>query len=292
MNYIAEVDNIINAVNDKLKIHLSKKYPEIIYNAMNYSVFAGGKRIRPVLMVGACKALGGDYTQCIDFACAVEFIHTYSLIHDDLPAMDNDDLRRGKPTCHKKFNEAIAILAGDALLNLSFEIMSNIVFEKFERKYAEAMKILSNASGINGMIGGQVVDIDSENKQVDKETLNYIHKNKTAALITASLKCGAVLAGAPKEQIDIFEKVGLNLGIAFQIKDDILDITSTEDILGKPVFSDEKNNKTTYVSLYGMEKAQEDYKMLSDTSAEMLKSFGENGRFLLEYTNNLFDRIR
>lgn len=292
MDFKSELSNKTDVVEKRLREILTLKYPEIIYEAMSHSVFAGGKRLRPIIMLSACECAGGSIDDAIDFACAIELIHTYSLIHDDLPAMDNDDFRRGKPTCHKVFGEDIAILAGDALLNKAFEIMSSTAVLKNDIKYTKAMAVLADAAGTNGMVGGQVVDVTSENKKIGTETLLYIHEKKTAALITAAVVCGAIIGGASEENSDIFRKIGKNIGIAFQIKDDILDITSSTEILGKPVFSDEKNNKTTYATMFGIEKSEKDLKKMSLEAVDMLDKFGKNSEFLKNYFIKLVDRIR
>lgn len=282
----------LDKINEKLNEYLSPKYPEEIYNAMAYSVNAGGKRLRPVILLAACEAMGNDIEKALPFACAIEMIHTYSLIHDDLPAMDNDDLRRGKPTCHKQFDEAIAILAGDGLLNLAHEIMIDEITKNIgDDGLVQAMSFISHSAGINGMIGGQVVDILSEDKQIDEKTLIYIHRNKTAALIKAALKAGAVIGGADKAQLVVFDLIGDKMGIAFQIKDDILDIISTEEVLGKPILSDEKNKKTTYVSIHGLEKAQEDYNRLSNECLELILRITDENSLLYNYSKQLINRI-
>lgn len=285
------MNNYIEKINSKLNEYLKPRYPEEIYNAMSYSVNAGGKRLRPLIMLFACEAMGADIEAALPFACAIEMIHTYSLIHDDLPAMDNDDLRRGKPTCHKQFDEAAAILAGDALLNLAHEIMIDEILKNSDKKFIKAMSFISHYAGIDGMIGGQVVDIISEGKEIDEKTLIYIHRNKTSALIKASLKAGAVIGGADEAQLNIFDLIGDRMGIAFQIKDDILDVTSTEDVLGKPILSDEKNKKVTYVTLYGLEKAQADYKRLTDESLEFILKVSDENSNLYTYSKKLAERI-
>lgn len=290
MDFNMELNNKIELINKELDKYLEIRYPEIIYEAMRYSVFAGGKRLRPVLLLGACEAVGGNIEKALPFACALELIHTYSLIHDDLPAMDNDDFRRGKKTCHKMFDEGTAILAGDCLLNYAFEIMLNAVAQGGEKSLVKAAQIISELSGTKGMLVGQVVDVVSENKPIDEKTLLYIHNNKTGGLIKAALMAGALIGGANEEQVQKFQAIGYNMGIAFQIQDDILDVTSTTDVLGKPVFSDEKNNKTTYVSMFGLEKAQADYLALSQKTIDEIQEF-ENSYFLLEYAKKLVSRI-
>lgn len=292
MEFKTELDSRIKLIDTELDKYLTVRYPESVYEAMRYSMFAGGKRIRPVLMLAACEAVGGNINDALPFACALEMIHTYSLIHDDLPAMDNDDYRRGKKTCHKQFDEATAILAGDCLLNYAFEIIINEAERKFEKKYLTAAKILSELSGTKGMLVGQAVDVASENKIIDKDTLMYIHDNKTGGLIKAAVMAGAVIGGADYNIVNDFEKIGYNIGIAFQIKDDILDVTSTTEILGKPVLSDEKNHKMTYVTMFGLEKSQEDYIKLSNEAVHLIENCGSKGEFLLKYAKKLIDRVK
>ena len=222
---------------------LEKEYPSIIFEAMRYSVFAGGKRLRPVLLFSACEALDGDIKKAIPFACAIEMIHSYSLIHDDLPAMDNDDYRRGMLTSHKKFGEAIAILAGDGLLHHAFEIMSDACVKYCSNETVKAMQAIAHGAGVFGMLSGQVTDVISEGKQIDEKTMYFIHKNKTAAMLQGALKAGTLLAGGTEQQVKMMEQAGEKIGVAFQIADDILDVTSTFQELGKPVHSDKKNEK-------------------------------------------------
>lgn len=289
------LDNKVNIIEHYLHEYISdtNSYRNLIFNAMKYSIFAGGKRLRPILMMGAYEAVGGNNIKDImPFACAVEMIHTYSLIHDDLPAMDNDDYRRGKLTNHKVYGEAIAILAGDGLLNLAFETMIKSALDNNKTLGLEAMQIISKSAGIYGMIGGQAVDFEFEQKQIDKDTLNYIHENKTAAMIQAPLKAGAVLADASNEQIKLLDKAGYKLGMAFQIQDDILDIIGNEKELGKAVNSDLKNKKSTFVSLYGLEQAKLYEKQYSDEAKEIFKQFTEKGDFLVELTEYLVDRSK
>lgn len=267
---------------------------KIICEAMNYSVLGGGKRLRPVMMQATYELFGGKNEAVIEpFMAAMEMIHTYSLVHDDLPAMDNDDLRRGRATTHIKYNEGLAILAGDGLLNFAFETALK-AFDCCENPdvVARAMKILARKAGIYGMIGGQTVDIEAENGNqiIDEETLLFIHKHKTAALIESSMMIGAVLAGASDEDIEIIEKVAYNIGIAFQIQDDILDVIGSEEVLGKPIGSDAKNEKLTYVSLKGLDVAKEDVKKLSDEAILYIKKYEKEDNFLSELTKYLIDR--
>ena len=230
--------------------------PPSIHSAMRYSVFAGGKRIRPILCLETARIFEADVTPALHPACAMEFIHTYSLIHDDLPALDNDDLRRGKPTCHKKFGEAIAILAGDALLTLAFETIGATPVAA-ERRAAILSEVASAAGTVNGMVGGQVADIEAEGKPVDPKMLEYIHRSKTAALIRASITAGALCAGAGAEDVARLRRFGETVGWAFQVTDDILDVEESSAALGKTAGKDMAQQKATYPSVYGLEKSHE-----------------------------------
>lgn len=261
----------------------------IIYEAMRYSVFAGGKRLRPVLMLLTCEMCGGDINEVLPFACALEMIHTYSLIHDDLPAMDNDDLRRGKPTSHKQFGEATAILAGDALLNKAFEVVSQYSGNNSDRAI-KAINILAVSSGTEGMIGGQIVDMQSEGRQITLDELRYLHLNKTGAIIRSACKIGAVMSGADSVKIKAVDEFSKNLGIAFQIQDDILDVTGTEAELGKPIGSDAEEGKNTYVSLLGLQKSKDMSEEYSKKAKQALDIFGEKANTLKELTDYLTDR--
>lgn len=259
-----------------------KKYLEIkdnpqkkIYEAMGYSLFAGGKRLRPVIMLMTTKMLGKNPEISLPFAVSLEMIHTYSLIHDDLPSMDNDDLRRGMPTNHKVYGEAMAILAGDALLNKAFEIVADYKMEGVtDAQVLRAMSYLAKASGSDGMIGGQVVDIESRNEDI--ELLRYLHSLKTGALIRAAGVCGAILAGATDEQIKAIDDFCLNLGIAFQIQDDILDAYGSQEELGKPIGSDAENGKSTYITLCGLQKAQMLCKDYTEKALHAICGFPDN----------------
>lgn len=260
-----------------------------LIDAMNYSLEAGGKRIRPVLVYAFCEACGGDYKKVTAPACAIEMIHTFSLIHDDLPSMDNDDFRRGKPSCHKKFGEAEAILAGDALALLPFEIISGDERLSANEK-VKIISVLSKASGKSGMVGGQIIDMENERRSdVDEDNLINMYRGKTGALIMASCVMGCICAGADEFHIKNAEEYAYKLGLAFQIIDDILDVTSTSDVLGKPVGSDEQENKTTFVTLYGVEKAKQIAVKITNQALEILESF-ENNEFLKELTDMLLKR--
>lgn len=281
------LNNYIKIIDNKLQEYLAPKdNPQgIIYEAMRYSVFAGGKRLRPVLMLLVCEMCGGDIAEALPFACALEMIHTYSLIHDDLPAMDNDDLRRGKPTSHKKFGEATAILAGDALLNKAFEVVSEYSGSNPHRAM-RAVNIMAVSSGTEGMIGGQIVDMQSEGRRITLDELRYLHLNKTGAIIRSACVIGAVMACADDDEIKAVDEFARNLGIAFQIQDDILDVTGTEEELGKPIGSDAAEGKNTYVSLLGLqesEKMSEEYSLKAKNALDIFGSKAETLRQLTDY---------
>ena len=267
-------------------------YQKLIMEAMEYSVMAGGKRLRPMLMKETYELLGGTENIVEPFMAAIEMIHTYSLVHDDLPAMDNDDYRRGRKTTHVVYGEAMGILAGDALLNFAFETAAK-AFTMFPEKSLEigkAIQILAGKAGIYGMIGGQVVDVESAGKSISKEVLDFIYELKTSALIESSMMIGAVLAGADEEAVKRIEIIAKNVGIAFQIQDDILDVTSSTEVLGKPVLSDEKNEKTTYVTLVGVEQAQKYVEQISNEAIELLGKFEVKNPFLEELLRGLIHR--
>ena len=286
-----KVSQIKKEINEYLQGYFDNKgsYNKIIYDSSKYSLNIGGKRIRPILNLLTYNMYKDEYKEIIDFAAAIEMIHTYSLIHDDLPAMDNDDLRRGKPTNHKVYGEDIAILAGDTLLNEAFLLMI-----KFSIKYGQnsliAMRELANASGAEGMIGGQVVDIINEGKKISKDELLYMHDKKTGELIRASIVCGAILANAPNEDISKLNQFGKNLGMAFQIKDDILDIVGDTNKLGKNTLSDEENNKCNFISMYGLKYCEEECERLTKESIEILNSLSVNTEELEYLTNELLTR--
>lgn len=269
-------------------------YAAKVMEAMNYSVLAGGKRLRPMLMEETYRMFGGKEEVIEPFMAAQEMIHTYSLVHDDLPCMDNDEYRRGRKTTHTVYGEGMAVLAGDALLNYAFETACK-AFSMTEdvRKAAVALTILAGKAGINGMIGGQTADImaeDADRSDVTEELLMFIHENKTAALIQSSMMIGAVLAGADAKQINDIEKIGYNIGIAFQIQDDILDVTGTFEELGKPIGSDEGNNKVTCVTLMGLKKAKEEVSRLSNEAVALLKEMACDHDFLEKLILDLIHR--
>lgn len=260
-----------------------------LIDAMNYSLRAGGKRLRPALVYAFCEALGGEMETAAAPACAIEMIHTFSLIHDDLPAMDNDDFRRGKPSCHKVFGDALAILAGDALSVLPFEIIADTPHLTAEQKVL-IISVLANSVGRDGMIGGQVIDMENEKAEyVDEENLRNLYRCKTGQLIAVSCVMGAICADAENETIRAAAEYGLRLGFAFQVIDDILDVTSTTEELGKPVGSDAESNKNTYVSLFGIEKAREAADKATSEALEWLDAI-PNNEFLIELTETLLKR--
>lgn len=263
---------------------------EVLQEAMEYSLMAGGKRLRPVLMLEFCRMCGGDFEKYYDIACTIEMIHTFSLIHDDLPCMDNDDYRRGKPSCHKAFPENIALLAGDALNTLAFEVISDNALNGVIDPKAAVMliSVLSKAVGVNGMIGGQVIDLESEGKDISLDTLNVLQENKTGALIEAACVMGVVLSGR-LDMIGQAAAYASALGRAFQIVDDILDVTSTFEELGKPIGSDSEQNKITYVSLLGLDRSYAEAEKLTQQALLLLDGFEDNG-FLKDLTEKLLSR--
>lgn len=256
--------------------------PKTLRDAMEYSLFAGGKRLRPALALGAAELIRGDDTCALPAACAIEMIHTYSLMHDDLPCMDNDDLRRGKPTAHRVFGEAMAILAGDTLLTLAFDVAA-------QANDIRIIREIALASGADGMAGGQVIDLESEEKQLTLAELRHLHERKTGALIRASVRCGAMLAGASDAHLLALTAYGEHIGLAFQIADDILDVVGEQAVIGKPVGSDIANNKSTYISVLGLEHARRLGKEAVDSAVASLESFGPEAdvfrdlaRFIIE----------
>lgn len=250
--------------------------PPRLAQAMHYAVFNGGKRVRPTLTYLAAEMLGAGPVQADRTACAIEFIHTYSLIHDDLPAMDDDDLRRGKPTCHIVYGEALAILAGDALQTLAFELIAGDNALSPQAR-VEIVSTLAKASGAAGMVGGQVVDLASENTFIDAATLEQMHRRKTGELISASVVCGAIVAGSSGREREALERYGYDLGLAFQVKDDILDAIGNTDVIGKPAGSDQSRRKSTFVSLYGLNRATAMLDDLRQDAVDALSPFGEAG---------------
>lgn len=267
--------------------------PNRLIEAMNYAMTAGGKRLRPILMQESYRLFQGDRRIVEPFMAAIEMIHTHSLIHDDLPALDDDLYRRGKKTTHAEFGEALGILSGDALLNYAYET-ALCAFEMgyHPERVGQAMEILSQKTGIYGMLGGQSVDVMNDGRELDQETLDYIYKHKTAALIEAPLMVGAVLAGATMTEVSVMEQIGEKIGLAFQIQDDILDVTGSQEELGKPVFSDQKNHKTTYVTLQGLEQARQTVRNLTEEAEDLLNQLPYENSFLRDLLHYLAARRR
>ena len=301
-----EFNSLVQEKTEELEQIIRKYLPKedglqkTVLQAMNYSVLAGGKRLRPMLMFETYRMCGGKGSEIEPFLAAIEMIHTYSLVHDDLPAMDNDEYRRGRETTWKVYGETIGILAGDGLLNLAFET----AFRAFElvdrsdpaalRRIADALSVLGKKAGVFGMIGGQTADVEAEGREtpMTEDELLFIHRHKTAALIQASLTIGAILAGADEEQIKVLEKCGEDVGIAFQIQDDVLDVVGDSKELGKPVGSDEQNCKQTYVTLKGLEQARADVAALSGEAVSLLKTFGGEKDFLEQLILTLIHRSK
>ena len=266
-------------------------FQKTVLDAMDYSVNAGGKRLRPVMMMESYRMFGGRGEEIEPFMAAIEMIHTSSLIHDDLPCMDNDTLRRGKPTAWVKYGYDMAVLAGDGLMIYAFETAAKaLALGADPARVARCMGILAEKTGIYGMIGGQTVDVELTDKPIPEDKLDFIYRLKTGALLEASFMIGAVLAGAGEKEVKTVEEIASLVGLAFQIQDDILDVTSSAEVLGKPVLSDEKNHKTTYVTLKGLEKAREDGKEISRRAVELLRSLGGDHAFLEELITMLTDR--
>lgn len=283
----------INGVLEKF-LPAEEGQQRIIFEAMNYSVRAGGKRLRPMLMEETYHMFGGSSAVIEPFMAAIEMIHTYSLVHDDLPAMDNDEYRRGKKTTHAVYGEAMGILAGDALLNLAYETAARAFdMEVADTRVARAFAVLAKKAGVYGMVGGQVVDVESEKSDdcsITREKLDFIYRLKTGALIESSMMIGAILAGASSDEVSRVEQIAAKLGLAFQIQDDVLDVTSTLEVLGKPVGSDEKNNKATYVTFEGLDKAVSDVERISKEAEEQLDDLGYDDAFLKELFEYLIHR--
>lgn len=308
MNFEEELKRRVSEAEEVLQRYLPEEtgFQKTVLEAMNYSVLAGGKRLRPIMMKETCRLFSGDETLVEPFMAALEMIHNYSLVHDDLPSMDNDEYRRGRKTTWCVYGEGMAVLAGDALLNAAFETAASafdLIGEESDgdpsrllssyRAVSKALGILAHKAGVCGMIGGQCADIVAEDlppEEVTEEMLLYIHRNKTAALIEAAMMIGAVLAGAGPEEVDRIEGAARRIGIAFQIQDDILDVTSSLEVLGKRTGSDEKNHKVTYVSLNGIEKSQKDVERLSREALEALRSFRGRNEFLEQLVESLISR--
>ena len=297
MNISEEITKRASDIETRIKGFLPEQYEyqKTIVDAMSYSVLAGGTRLRPMLMEASYQMFGGEGEELDAFMAAIEMIHTYSLVHDDLPAMDNDLYRRGKKTTHAVYGEAMGVLAGDALLNFAFETVADaMVRSAGDMRVAKAFAVLAKKAGIYGMIGGQVVDVESEKKgqQIDRDCLDFIYRLKTGALIEASLMIGAILAGVSEEEVSLMEEAGTKLGLAFQIQDDILDVTSSLEVLGKPIGSDARNEKATYVAFEGLEKAGAEVERLSREAVAILDGFKREHTFLRELFMYLIHRDR
>ncbi|MDO4344490.1 MAG: polyprenyl synthetase family protein [Eubacteriales bacterium] len=293
MNFSEELTKRTGEVQEIIYRYLpeEKGYQKTLLSAMNYSMTAGGKRLRPLLMQETYRLFGGAGKTVEPFMAAIEMIHTHSLIHDDLPAMDNDEYRRGKKTTHVVYGEAMAILAGDGLLNFAYETACRaFLTEPGNPDVGRAMAVLAEKTGVGGMIGGQSVDVESVGQPLSPDKLDFIYRLKTSALIEASMMIGAVLAGAGEEKVKLMERVAQDVGLAFQIQDDILDVTGSCETLGKPGGSDERNHKTTYVTVKGLEKAQEEVKDISNRALETLGSLNEKNIFLEELIRALTTR--
>ncbi|MEB3215849.1 MAG: farnesyl diphosphate synthase [Nostocales cyanobacterium 94392] len=277
--YLKERQKLVETALDK---SIAIVYPQKIYEAMRYSLLAGGKRLRPILCLATCEMTGGNIEMSMPTACALEMIHTMSLIHDDLPAMDNDDYRRGKLTNHKVYGEDVAILAGDGLLAYAFEYVATHTQNVPPSQVLQVISRLGRAVGAAGLVGGQVVDLEMEGKtDVPLETLNFIHNHKTAALLEASVLCGGILASASPEQLQRLSRYSQNIGLAFQIVDDILDITATQEQLGKTAGKDQKAQKVTYPSLWGLEESKKQAQLLVQAACAELEPFGEQAKSLI-----------
>lgn len=282
--------------------HVLEFLPEIdyksvtLYDSIKYSLTAGGKRIRPVLLLAACDFVGGDINLAIPYACALEYIHTYALIHDDLPAMDDDDMRRGQPSNHVKFGEAVAILAGDGLLTSAFEIMNKemlIYLDDLPKLKAriKAINEIAKGAGVRGMVAGQIADIEAENKQCSKEMLDYIHINKTASLLIAAVRAGAYIGGASPEDVNALTNYAENLGLAFQVADDLLDINGTEALMGKKAGNDSKKHKATFPCMCGLESCENYLEELTLNAKNALVHYGDDAKFFNELADMLKNRV-
>jgi geranylgeranyl diphosphate synthase type II len=290
-HYLDEKRSLIEKALQKFMPHASGLAGDVI-ESMNYSLFAGGKRLRPILCIAGAEAVGGSADDVLAVACALELIHTYSLIHDDLPVMDNDDYRRGKPTNHKVFGEAVALLAGDGLLTLSFNLMARLGLERNVEKAVllRTMDLISTAAGYKGMVGGQTVDIRYEGKDSDPAVVEYIHRHKTGALIAAAVTSGAILAGGSEEETRSLNRYGQQIGLAFQIADDILNVEGDSDIIGKGIGSDKKRGKMTYPAVFGTTESKRIQEELIDHAIEALKEFDEKADPLRDIARYIIKR--
>jgi geranylgeranyl diphosphate synthase type II len=291
-SYLSKKKAVVDKALDKL-VPPAKMFPTSVHEAMRYSLFAGGKRVRPILAIAAAEALGARSSGLLPLAGALELIHTYSLIHDDLPAMDDDDFRRGRPTCHKVYGEAVAILAGDGLLNRAFEVLSDPRRTNAvpANRLVAIIKEISAASGVLGMVGGQVVDMESEGREIDFPTLEYIHTHKTGALIRASVRVGALYAKASEKRLRALTRYGELAGLSFQIVDDILDITGKREEIGKNIGSDLKKGKRTFPSFFGLEGSRLRAKEVGDKAIDALRDFDHKADPLRELAKYIVNRV-
>jgi geranylgeranyl diphosphate synthase type II len=287
--YLAELKGAVDACLDRL-LPPENSEPATMHKAMRYSVFAGGKRVRPILILAAGESLGGNRDTLLHLGAAVEMMHTYSLIHDDLPALDNDDLRRGLPTCHKVFGDAMAILAGDALMTRCYQVLAELPGVSDSVRLAVLREIAYATGTVEGMIGGQVVDLESEGKPVVASVLDYIPRSKTGALLTACTRCGALASGADAEQLRALTEYGRKIGLAFQVIDDILDVTMSSEQLGKTAGKDEKVKKATYPALYGVEASRRKARELIRDAAAEIQNLGSGAEILRELARYVGDR--
>lgn len=293
MNFQDELKIKTDEIESVIRAYLpgEEGFTRTMAEAMNYSMLAGGKRLRPLLLWETYRLFGGEGRVAEPFMAAMEMIHTHSLIHDDLPAIDNDDYRRGRLTTHKVYGEAMGVLSGVALLNYAYEVMlSAFDILPGDARVIRAVRVMAEKTGIRGMLGGQSVDVLNDGKPLEKDMLDYIYKNKTSALIEAAMMSGAILAGAAEAEVKLMEKAARNIGLAFQIQDDILDVTSTEEELGKPTHSDEKNHKVTYVSLMGIGEASRQVESLSREALEILSGLEQKNEFLCQLVRELIKR--
>ena len=296
VNFQDELKKRTEEINKVIQSYLPAEegFAKTMAQAMNYSILAGGKRLRPMLILETLRLFGGEEKLAYPFMAAMEMIHTHSLVHDDLPALDNDDYRRGRLTTHKVYGEAMGVLSGVALLNYAYEVMLT-AFDTADTPdcqahVIQALKVMSHKTGLYGMLGGQSVDVENDGKPMSREMIDYIYENKTSALIEASVMTGAILGGAAEEETAIVEKAAKNIGLAFQIQDDILDVTGSQEVIGKPVNSDEKNKKTTYVTLEGLDKAKKDVEQISAEAIEELGKLPGNNEFLEQLIHMLINR--
>jgi geranylgeranyl diphosphate synthase type II len=294
MNIKEYLNEMKTLVDNALERHIpsNNTYPPEIFKSMRYSLFAGGKRLRPILVIASAETVGGKREAVLPFACAIEMIHTYTLIHDDLPAIDNDDFRRGKPTNHKEFGEAIAILSGDALLTMAFQIMSDarLMPNINPSVILRAINEVANAVGVFGTIGGQVVDIQSSGKNLDIPTLEYIHTHKTGEMILSAVRAGAILSGCEDDELNALTRYAENIGLAFQVVDDILDVEGKSEVMGKTAGSDERMKKVTYPAVFGLAESKKIASRLIDNSIKSLEMFGDKAEVLKDISEYIIAR--